>query len=136
MNKSFLGTGWGFPPTFERTARAVEMLSDEANVRISLEIILNTRLGERVLRSDFGCNMEELVFEPITTTFLTYIRERIRVAILYHEPRVELNSIDFSKSNEEEGLVWVKVEYTIRATNTRFNYVFPFYKEEGTNINL
>ena len=112
------------------------MLSDEANIRISLEIILNTRLGERVLRADFGCNMDELVFEPVTTTFLTYIRERIRVAILYHEPRVELHTIDFSKSDETEGLVWVKIEYTIRATNTRFNYVFPFYKEEGTNIHL
>lgn len=134
-NTDFLGTGWGFPPTFERSTGTVEMLSNEADIHSSLEILLTTRLGERVLRADYGCNMDELVFEPITTTFLTYIRDRIKVAILYHEPRIELKSIDFSKSIENEGLVWVKIEYAIRATNTRFNYVFPFYQKEGTNIN-
>ena len=132
--KSFLGTGWGFPPEFNSGSKQVNMLSDAADVQSSLEILLSTRPGERVMQPGYGCNLDELVFEPLTTTFKTYIKDLISTAILYFEPRIEINKIDLFDSGELEGVIIISIDYTIRSTNSRFNFVYPFYKVEGTQI--
>lgn len=127
---SFLGTGWSFPPSFDPQLGIVQMLSDEVDIQSSLEILLSTRLGERVMQPTFGCNLDEMLFEPLTTTLKTYIADLIRTAILYHEPRITVNKIDLSESNDLEGLVLIKLEYTVKSTNSRYNYVYPYYKNE------
>jgi uncharacterized protein len=132
--KSFLGTGWGFPPAFRNKTSDVGMLSDVDDIQSSLEILLTTRPGERVMRPDYGCNLDELVFEPLTTTFKTYIKDLISTAILYYEPRIEVNSIDLDDTGELEGRILIVIDYTVSATNTRFNFVYPFYKNEATDL--
>jgi phage baseplate assembly protein W len=132
--KSFLGTGWGFPPAFSNKTSDVGMLSDVDDIQSSLEILLTTRPGERVMRPDYGCNLDELVFEPLTTTFKTYIKDLISTAILYYEPRIEMNSIDLDDTGELEGRILIVIDYTVSATNTRFNFVYPFYKNEATDL--
>lgn len=127
---SFLGTGWSFPPSFDQQLGIVQMLSDEADIQSSLEILLSTRLGERVMQPSYGCNLDEMLFEPLTTTLKTYIADLIRTAILYHEPRITVNKIDMTESNDLEGLVLIKLEYTVKSTNSRYNYVYPYYKHE------
>ena len=127
---SFLGTGWSFPPSFDPQLGIVQMLSDEADIQSSLEILLSTRLGERVMQPTYGCNLDEMLFEPLTTTLKTYIADLIRTAILYHEPRITVNKIDMTESNDLEGLVLIKLEYTVKSTNSRYNYVYPYYKQE------
>ncbi len=134
ISKNFLGTGWSFPPQFNKNTFSVDMLSDEADIKSSLEILLSTRQGERVMRPDYGCNLDELLFEPLTTTFKTYIKDLIATAILYHEPRIEVNRIDLDDSGELGGKIVILIDYTIRSTNSRFNFVFPFYKAEGTEL--
>jgi len=67
MNTSFLGTGWSFPPKFNAAQGSVEVTSDELDIQRSLEILLATRKGERVMQPDYGCNLDEMVFEPMTT---------------------------------------------------------------------
>ena len=133
-DKSFLGTGWGFPPDFDNTTNNVVMLSDEEDIQSSLEILLSTRPGERVMRPDYGCNLDELVFESLTTTFTTYIKDLITTAILYHEPRIQVNKIDLQEAGELEGRILIIIEYTIRSTNSRINFVYPYYRAEGTEI--
>ena len=132
--KSFLGTGWSFPPAFSKAEKQAVMLSDEADIQSSLEILLSTRPGERVMRPDYGCNLDELVFEPLTTTFKTYIKDLVNTAILYYEPRIEVNKIDINDSGELDGRIILSVEYTVRATNSRYNFVYPFYRMEGTEL--
>jgi hypothetical protein len=132
--KSFLGTGWGFPPAFSNKTSDVGMLSDVDDIQSSLEILLTTRPGGRVMRPDYGCNLDELVFEPLTTTFKTYIKDLISTAILYYEPRIEVNSIDLDDTGELEGRILIVIDYTVSATNTRFNFVYPFYKNEATDL--
>lgn len=131
--KSFLGTGWGFPPAFSKTA-GVSLLSEEADIQSSLEILLSTRQGERVMLQDYGCNLDELVFENLTTTFKTYIKDLIATAILYYEPRIDVNKIDLDDTGELGGRILITVDYTVRSTNSRFNFVFPFYKTESTEV--
>lgn len=134
ISKSFLGTGWGFPPTFSNVVAQVDMISDEDDIKSSLEILLTTRQGERVMRPDYGCNLDELIFEPLTTTFKTYIKDLIATAILYYEPRIEVNKIDLDDTGELEGRILIMIDYTVSATNSRFNFVFPFYKNESTDL--
>jgi phage baseplate assembly protein W len=129
---SFLGTGWSFPPSFDRQLGALNMLSDEADIQSSLEILMSTRPGERVMQPTYGCNLDEMLFEPLTTTFKTYIADLIKTAVLFHEPRITLNKVDMTESNDLEGLVLIKLVYTVKSTNSRYNYVYPFYKNEKT----
>ena len=134
ISNSFLGTGWSFPPAFSKTEKQTAMLSDEADIQSSLEILLSTRPGERVMRPDYGCNLDELVFEPLTTTFKTYIKDLVATAILYHEARIEVNKIELDDTGDLEGKIVLSLEYTIRATNSRYNFVYPFYRIEGTEV--
>jgi phage baseplate assembly protein W len=133
-NNSFLGTGWSFPPSFEHPTGEVNMLRDEDDIQSSLHILLTTRIGERVMQPTYGCNLDELVFESLSSTFKSFIRDLVKTAILYHEPRIKLNKVDLDDSRDLEGVILINIDYTVRTTNTRFNYVFPYYKNEGTDI--
>lgn len=129
---SFLGRGWSFPPTFDKSSRQVIMLEGEPDIESSLQVLLSTALGERIMQPKYGCNMDDMVFENLDTTLKTEIKNRMQTAILYYEPRIELHSIDIIPADPEERIL-LTVEYTVRTTNTRYNLVFPFYKTEGAN---
>lgn len=133
-NKDFLGTGWSFPPDFDKDRGKVNTTSGDEDIQKSLEILVSTRLGERIMQPTYGCNLEDLLFGTLNRTMKTYITELISNAILYHEPRVDLEKVDLSDTNELEGKVMIDIQYKVRATNARNNLVFPFYKEEGTNL--
>jgi len=132
--QSFLGEGWGFPPEFNRVAKKVITTTDEDDIKKSLEILLSTRLGERVMLPNYGCNLEELLFQPLDLTLKTYVKDLIKTAILYHEPRIDVISIEIDTTNELQGELLVKIEYLVRVTNSRGNMVYPFYKNEGSEI--
>ena len=134
MNQSFLGTGWSFPPQFEKETDTLLLTSDEEDIQRSLQILLSTRKGERVMVPDYGCNLDEMLFEPMTTTFKTYIRDMVRTAILFYEARIQLHAVKIDDSREVEGVILVIIEYTVRTTNSRFNFVYPYYKQEGTEL--
>lgn len=136
MERSFLGRGWSFPPTFDRNLAGVVMLEAEADIASSLEILLTTIRGERVMLPQYGCNLDELVFESFDTRMKTLMADKVESAILYHEPRIALESVRLDDSRELEGVVLIAVTYRVKATNSRFNFVFPYYQKEGTDINL
>jgi phage baseplate assembly protein W len=133
---SFLGRGWSFPPTFKRSIAGIDMLEEEADIASSLEILLSTAQGERTMLPEYGCNLNELLFESLDTRMKTLMADKVESAILYHEPRIELESVRLDDSRELEGIVLIEVSYRVKTTNSRFNFVFPYYKSEGTDINL
>lgn len=130
----FLGRGWSFPPDFNSSARTVEMTEGYEDIERSLEILLGTRKGERVLRPDYGCNLDDMVFETFNESLKTYLADMVETAILYHEPRIEPLQITIDETFIYEGKLLIEIEFLVRATNSRFNKVFPFYLEEGTEI--
>lgn len=134
MDELFLGRGWSFPPEFQRNQGEVKMCEGEEDIRSSLEILLSTRLGERVILPNYGCNLDELLFNPLNQSLKTYTVDLIKTAILYHEPRIDAKKIDISQSSELEGLLLIEIDYVIRQTNSRRNMVYPFYKEEGNEL--
>lgn len=132
--KSFLGTGWAFPPTFNYGSGTVNMASEVLDIEQSLTILLNTRPGERVMRPDYGCALDDLIFEPVDEGILTYIKDLITNAILYYEPRVNLLNVSISADPAMlwEGRVLIELDLAVRSTNGRFNYVYDYYKREAT----
>lgn len=132
----FLGRGWSFPPTFDRQIRDVVLVSEELDIKQSLQILLGTRPGERVMLPNYGCNLDIMLFEPITTTLITVTKDIIKTAILYHEPRIEVQYLNINTSQLHNGLVIIEIDYLVRSTNSRFNLVYPFYLEEGSNIRI
>jgi len=132
-DKTFLGTGWGFPPTFDKSF-GVLMVNDEEDIQQSLMILLNTNPGERIMNPKFGCALRERIFEGYTASFEAQIKRAIREAILYFEARIILEEIQLDNSRWADGVVDINLVYTVIITNTRNNMVFPFYLEEGTNV--
>lgn len=132
-NNSFLGRGWAFPIAFSEGASTVEMVDNEEDIEQSLKILLSTMKRERVMFPDYGVDLKEMIFEPLSTSTATILTEKIGHAILFHEPRIILDGITYNQ-DVNEGLIILKIEYTIVATNTRTNVVYPFYFIEGTDL--
>lgn len=131
--KSYLGTGWKFPPTFIKDSGVV-MVSDEEDIRESLRILLSTVPGERIFRFKYGCGISKWVFSEMNLSEKTLLTDTIEQAIILFEPRIRLDKIDVEIKDELEGILWINIDYTIEMTNTRSNMVFPFYFIEGTNL--
>ena len=113
------------------------MLEHEADIVSSLHILLSTARGERIMVPQYGCNMDELVFENLDTRMRTLMADKIESAILYHEPRIDLERAGRRRPRgDARGRVLIGVTYRVKATNSRFNFVFPYYRREGTDINL
>jgi hypothetical protein len=137
-SQDFLGRGWSFPPTFDSQMGGVQMLEHEADIVSSLHVLLSTSRGERVMVPRYGCNLDELVFENLDTRMRTLMADKIESAILYHEPRIDLEKVEVEDDPNDalEGRVLIGVTYKVKTTNSRFNFVFPYFRNEGTDINL
>lgn len=132
--KSFLGKGWSFPPTFNKERGEVEMTSKEEDIKQSLEIYFHTKLGERIMRQDYGCIIHEHMFDRLDSSIINVLRFELTQNIGNIEPRITVNQIDIIPIAPEEGCIEIKIDYTVITTNIRDNIVFPFYLNEGTNI--
>lgn len=136
--EAFLGRGWAFPPSFSAGGAGVEMASGVEDIHQSLQILLATIPGERVMLETFGCDLASLTFEELDQGLVNTIERMIRDAIVDFEPRVELDGVDVSRSDTQPGgssdgaTVLIGVRYTVKGTNSRYNMVFPFYLMEAT----
>ncbi len=134
LQSSFLGTGWSFPPEFSRETGQVMLTSDEDDIRASLVILLGTAMGERFLNPEYGLDMHEMLFEPLGTTMKTFLQDRVKTAILIFEPRINLLSLELDTSAQYEGKIGIVVAYEVRATNSRYNLVYPYYVSDGNEV--
>jgi uncharacterized protein len=133
---SFLGTGWSFPPTFDYDTGQVEMVSDLDDIRESLNILLSTSLGERAMQPDYGCNLNDYMFESLNNDLIGLIKHHVENAILFYEPRIIAENVDVTAPDSNdliEGKFTITIEYTIPETNSRYNYVFDYYLNEAAS---
>jgi uncharacterized protein len=130
---AFLGRGWGFPPSFTARGGDVEMVSGADDIQQSLEILFTTAPGERVMQETFGTDLPRLMFEELDQSLASTIERLIKNSIIEHEPRIRLEGVDVVSSPGDAHGLLVHVQYTVRATNSRFNMVFPFYRMEATS---
>lgn len=131
-NKSFLGTGWHFPPAFSKGGQDVRMVSDEEDVQQSIGIILSTGINERVMRNNFGSELNEFLFEEIDESLVNDIQNVVKTALIENEGRVEVEDVNISEGPPNEGLLKINITYSMVSTNTRYNMVYPFYLNEAS----
>ncbi len=131
---SFLGTGWSFPPVFDVETGGVDMVSDVEDINHSLQILLSTSLGERVLQPDYGCNLNDYMFESLSSDLIGTIKHHVENSILFYEPRIVAEKVEVTSADSFdlfEGKFTISVEYFIPKTNSRYNYVYDYYLNEA-----
>lgn len=126
-----LGRGWGFPPTFSKEDRGVKLVENEENIAKSVKLIVLTTIGERVYHPTLGTNINDFAF----TRNIQYVndnklRRMVEFAIAENEFRVDVDNVDIAH-NTDDNCIEISVAYTIKALNTKYNMVFPFYLEKG-----
>lgn len=110
------------------------MVENEQDIKESLHILLNTSLGERTMLPQYGCDLQSYLFDAISTSKIHFLKDLIRRAILTYEARIELHEVHIDISDYQDGIIRIKLDYSIETSNTRFNLVFPYYRVEGTNL--
>jgi phage baseplate assembly protein W len=125
----FIGRGWSFPPSFDKDIAGVAMSVGIRDIEESLRIIFTTVLGERIMNPLFGCALDDNVFEVMNASRVAYIENQVRTAIVYHEARIDADqvTVDF---DQNAGTLLISVGYKVRGSNSRFNFVFPYYLQE------
>ena len=128
FDQDFLGQGWSFPPSFSKVQHQVNMVSGIDDIYQSLEILFTTSLGERIM-NNYGCGLADSMFDALNTGMLAYLQNLIETAILYHEPRIDAENVSL-EVDENNGTLWINIDFTVRTDNSRFNFVYPFYLNE------
>ena len=129
--KAFLGVGWSFPVTPDVAAQDVARAEYEEDIRQAIRIILETNPGERVMRPDFGSGLLAMVFEPVNFTTRALVKQRVEQALVVWEPRIDVREVTVTVNGSARNRLDIDIGYQVRATNTFYNRVHPFYLQEG-----
>jgi len=128
--RPFLGVGWPFPIVPDANGR-LAYESDETLVQHGVEIVLGTSFGERQMRPEFGCGIYELVGEANTAALRGMVREKVRDALRRWEPRIDVLDVRVDSPDDQRNRLDIWIDYRIRATNSLYNLVYPFFLTEG-----
>jgi phage baseplate assembly protein W len=130
MSTEFLGVGWAFPVRPGEDGD-VALAAYEESVRESVWIILDTSPGERAMRPDFGCGLDDLVFSVGSAQTAGTIARVVRRALTIWEPRLDLLDVRVTPDELVGNMLLIQIAYRVRATNNVFNLVYPFYLEQA-----
>jgi len=86
------GCGIAFPPHLDSTGQWAMSVGSE-NVRESIQILLLTRLGERLMYPNYGSSLRTYLFAPNNPATRKSIEEAIQTSLKQWEPRITVNSI-------------------------------------------
>jgi phage baseplate assembly protein W len=109
------GQSVGFPPRVGADGR-IAWSAGELNVRESICIILRTRRGERLMQPDFGCGLDQFLFEPNSLATLRLIQEEVKRVLARWEPRIQLDDVLVGLNPGDARAVDITVAYTLIAT--------------------
>jgi len=124
--KTILGTGLAFP--IQTNPRGeIQLVSSDLDITQSIQIILGTHPGERVMRPTFGCRVHEMMFEPRDATTMSLIKKYVDEALQLWEPRIQVFAINTQSSDEQDGAIFVEIEYQVKATHDTRSIVYPFF---------
>jgi len=134
MGGDFLGKGWSFPVRIEKkdsgAITEIAMAEGDEDIQQAIWIILATAPGERVMRPEFGCGIQDLVFAVDEAATRRKVAEDVRRALVLWEPRIDVLKVD-AETRERGELLLINVHYRVRSTNNFFNLVYPFYLTRG-----
>ena len=123
-----VGRGWTFP-VGPSGSGGISLSSGHSEIAESIRLILGTSPGERMMRPNFGCQIHELVFAPLTGDTLGLCRRYVEEALGWWEPRIDVIEVtaENDPSDDFHARLLVAVQYRIRATKDERTLVYPFY---------
>jgi len=130
MSQEFLGVGWKYPVQLEGPGE-IALSRYETDIREAIMIILGTAPGERVMRPEFGCGIHQYVFAPNNRRTAGLVRFQVEAALSRWEPRIELETVTVEPDPSDPATLQIRIDYRVRATDSRFNLVYPFYLARG-----
>src|SRR5688572_14253441 len=107
--KDWLGRGWSNRVHLDPRTGAIVLVAYEEDIRQSIEIILSTARGERVMRPDFGCGIHELVYDVIDIAMITRVETEVRESLVKYEARVEVLRVAADPRQVAEGMLLVEI---------------------------
>ncbi|OCQ52494.1 Gene 25-like lysozyme [Photorhabdus australis subsp. thailandensis] len=110
------GRGWAFPPVFS-LEKGVEMAEGAEDVRQSLQILFSTEPGERLMRENYGCGLNDFMFENIRNELIAEIESHIHDNVLRYEPRADMTDIQVRQSPGSGNTLQVQVMYRLRGSD-------------------
>jgi phage baseplate assembly protein W len=122
----WIGTGLRFPIRPDPTTGALPRVAGMERIRQSIEQILDTEPGERIMLPQFGCGLRRYLMEPNTLTTRTAIAKDIETALRRWEPRIQVTGIEVTAGEQPE-LAWVQISYQRLSDLRSDNLVYPFY---------
>ncbi|MEY8199865.1 MAG: GPW/gp25 family protein [Colwellia sp.] len=125
MTQSFLGTGLAFPFSFQQGQ--LQSASDNALVQQSIIQILSTRKGERLMRPEYGCGINELVFASNNSAMASQFEYLVRDALGKFESRIELLTVKAIANSKNRNQLDIQLQYKVKGINSSQNLVYPFY---------
>lgn len=134
MDSRFLGSGWNFEPDRDNQGQLddtgrIAMAQGDESINQAIWNILGTAPGERVMRPDFGCGIHDLVFAVNDAATRSQLAGEVQRALLLWEPRIEVLNVTTYTDSSSPHCLLIEVDFRVRATNNRFNLVYPFYLE-------
>jgi len=126
MSADIVGRGWAFPPTFDAQG-GLALTSERSELDQSIQIILATAPGQRVMRPNFGCRLHELVFAPNNSQTVAQARRFVEEALGMWEPRIRVTEVDVRTDRQDASRLLIRIEYQVRATRDPRSLVYPFY---------
>lgn len=130
MTQEFVGRGWAFPPAIDPQG-GLSLTNERSELQQSIEIILSTSPGQRVMRPSFGCRLHELVFSPNNSHTAAQARRYVEEALGMWEPRIKVQRVKTKADPENHARLIIEIEYLIKATHDRRSLVYPFYLIPG-----
>ena len=98
----------------------------DAIVRQSIETILDTEPGERVMLPTFGCGLRRFLMQPNTPATRTGMQQEISDSLRRWEPRIQVSEVSVTPG-DDPALVWISISYTQLADRREDDLVYPFY---------
>ncbi len=126
----FLGSGLAFPVRIGADGKFVRASDAEAIDR-AIMLILGTAKGERLMRPDFGSDLHNFMFQPLSDVNRGRLATAVQDALIAWEPRIRVLGVRVTASRSDPATALIDIEYEIRSSNTRRNLVYPFYLNGG-----
>ncbi len=109
------GRGLAFPPRIGQDGRW-QWSEGSPNIRQSIELILLTEQGERLMLSTFGAGISRYLFEPNTVATRRMLQEDIQNALRLWEPRIEVERVEVDADPNEAQRANITIAYRLVAT--------------------
>ncbi|MEO0536685.1 MAG: GPW/gp25 family protein [Cyanobacteria bacterium P01_A01_bin.123] len=109
------GRSIAFPPRIGSDGRMAWSKGPQ-NIRESIQIILQTEVGERLMLRSFGAGLGRFLFEPNTTANRRLIQERVETALRLWEPRIRLRQVQVDADPQDPQQVIITLDYGLVST--------------------